>query len=61
MTSKVAANISSGTNHLTGRDIEAGLLSSASAAYHEWEENAELLSLCSSEHLRLGTVSQAIQ
>ena len=35
-------------------------LTAASAPAHEWEENAELLTLCSSEHLRMGAVSQAV-
>jgi hypothetical protein len=35
-------------------------LTSASAPAHEWEEDAELLGLCSSENLRLGAVSQAV-
>ena len=32
----------------------------ASSPAHEWEEDAELLSLCSSENLRLGAVSQSV-
>jgi hypothetical protein len=35
-------------------------LTAASAPAQEWEEDAELLSLCSSENLRLGAVSQAV-
>jgi hypothetical protein len=35
-------------------------LTAAAAPAHEWEENAELLSLCSSEQLRMGAVSQAV-
>jgi PX domain len=39
---------------------ESTNLTAASAPAHEWEEDAELLSLCSSESLRLGAVSQAV-
>ena len=35
-------------------------LSSASAPAHEWEDNAELLALASSENVRMGAVSQAV-
>jgi hypothetical protein len=33
---------------------------SATSSAHEWEENAELLSLCSSENLRMGAVATAV-
>jgi hypothetical protein len=39
---------------------ESTSLTAASAPVHEWEEDAELLALCSSENLRLGAVSQAV-
>lgn len=39
---------------------ESTNLTAASAPAHEWEEDAELLGLCSSENLRLGAVSQAV-
>lgn len=39
---------------------ESTNLTAASAPAHEWEEDAELLGLCSSESLRLGAVSQAV-
>lgn len=39
---------------------ESTNLTAASAPAHEWEEDAELLALCSSENLRLGAVSQAV-
>jgi len=45
---------------VTMRVAESTSLTAASAPVHEWEENAELLSLCSSESLRLGAVSQAV-
>mmetsp|Transcript_31613 Transcript_31613/g.76723 ORF Transcript_31613/g.76723 Transcript_31613/m.76723 type:complete len:784 (+) Transcript_31613:166-2517(+) len=35
-------------------------LTAASSPAHEWEEDAELLSLTNSEYLRLGAVSQAV-
>jgi len=35
-------------------------LAGANAAVHEWEDNAELLTLCSSENIRMGAVSQAV-
>jgi len=40
--------------------VESTNLTAASAPAHEWEEDAELLGLCSSENLRLGAVSQAV-
>ena len=45
---------------VTMRVAESTNLTAASAPAHEWEEDAELLSLCSSENLRLGAVSQAV-
>jgi len=42
------------------RVVESTNLTAASAPSHEWEEDAELLALCSSENLRLGAVSQAV-
>jgi hypothetical protein len=39
---------------------ESTNLTAASAPAHEWEEDADLLGLCSSENLRLGAVSQAV-
>ncbi|KAL3917551.1 MAG: hypothetical protein SGILL_004660, partial [Bacillariaceae sp.] len=39
---------------------ESTSLTAASAPAHEWEEDAELLGLVSSENLRLGAVSQAV-
>jgi hypothetical protein len=35
-------------------------LTAASSPAHEWEDDAELLTLTNSEHLRLGAVSQAV-
>lgn len=45
---------------VTMRVAESTNLTAASAPAHEWEDDAELLSLCSSENLRLGAVSQAV-
>mmetsp|Transcript_8460 Transcript_8460/g.20234 ORF Transcript_8460/g.20234 Transcript_8460/m.20234 type:complete len:724 (+) Transcript_8460:93-2264(+) len=45
---------------VTMRVAESTNLTAASAPAHEWEEDAELLGLCSSENLRLGAVSQAV-
>lgn len=45
---------------VTMKVAESTNLTSASAPAHEWEEDAELLGLCSSENLRLGAVSQAV-
>jgi hypothetical protein len=45
---------------VTMRVAESTNLTAASAPTHEWEEDAELLGLCSSENLRLGAVSQAV-
>lgn len=45
---------------VTMRVAESTNLTSASAPVQEWEEDAELLGLCSSESLRLGAVSQAV-
>mmetsp|Transcript_49129 Transcript_49129/g.54923 ORF Transcript_49129/g.54923 Transcript_49129/m.54923 type:complete len:703 (-) Transcript_49129:315-2423(-) len=42
------------------RVAESTNLTAASAPAHEWEEDAELLGLCSSETLRIGAVSQAV-
>jgi len=45
---------------VTMKVAESTNLSTGSAPAHEWEEDAELLGLCSSEILRLGAVSQAV-
>ncbi|KAG7343057.1 PX domain containing protein [Nitzschia inconspicua] len=45
---------------VTLKVAETTNLTAASAPAHEWEEDAELLALCSSENLRLGAVSQAV-
>lgn len=45
---------------VTMRVAESTNLTAASAPAQEWEEDAELLGLCSSESLRLGAVSQAV-
>ena len=45
---------------VTMKVAESTNLTAASAPAHEWEEDAELLGLCSSENLRLGAVSQSV-
>lgn len=45
---------------VTMKVAESTNLTAASAPAHEWEDDAELLSLCSSENLRLGAVSQSV-
>jgi len=45
---------------VTMKVAESTNLSASSTPAHEWEEDAELLGLCSSENLRLGAVSQAV-
>lgn len=39
---------------------ETAQLTAGSAPTHEWEDDAELLTLCSSENIRMGAVSQAV-
>eukprot|EP00531_Pseudo-nitzschia_arenysensis_P009812 CAMPEP_0116137536 /NCGR_PEP_ID=MMETSP0329-20121206/12297_1 /TAXON_ID=697910 /ORGANISM="Pseudo-nitzschia arenysensis, Strain B593" /LENGTH=725 /DNA_ID=CAMNT_0003632451 /DNA_START=62 /DNA_END=2239 /DNA_ORIENTATION=- len=45
---------------VTMKVAESTNLTASSAPAHEWEEDAELLGLCSSENLRLGAVSQSV-
>eukprot|EP00536_Pseudo-nitzschia_multiseries_P018650 jgi/Psemu1/328891/estExt_fgenesh1_pg.C_28390001 len=45
---------------VTMKVAESTNLTTASAPVQEWEEDAELLGLCSSENVRLGAVSQAV-
>lgn len=53
---RLGAEVTGGLSKVTG----GGSLTSGSAPAHEWEENAELLTLCSSENLRMGAVAQAV-
>ncbi len=45
---------------VTMKVAESTNLTASSAPAHEWEEDAELLGLCSSENLRLGAVAQSV-